>query len=822
MTIPVICSNGHKLNVPEKYLGSSIRCPKCQAVVLVEAPVELQSEESADDSLVDLSSFGGPADPLGDPLSNSYSDPLGNPSDALLDPNLGALSAPLTYQPSAIRPAAKHIPKPHFFETMAGKASTVGGGVALGSVLALMLLGFISLFRGGSLVEGTSLADKAPQDPNAPDPLRADVRETVTKMRTIMLAMFNFQDKTRRFPGGSSKVSHLSWRVHLLPFLGQDELFKKFKMDEPWDSPTNQELGKEMPDVFRIGNAAGTKTRFQVIRGENMLFGKDKAPGFNAFTDGLEKTLLIVATGDDKATHWTQPDDFEFDPENSVASLGKVAGNVIVMTVGDKVMGVGSQIDPKDFLAMVTPSGGEVVDPVGLMESTLSMTPAEFSAGIARTVANANSKVSGADSGVKIASASHELVDQVQVSAYSLHAHNAIFKSYAPSVADRPGGGLSWRVHILPFVGEKSLYSEFKMDEPWDGPNNLKLLKRIPQCFNTRNGTKTRIVGNPDLLGPSGARRDYGMSDSPESTLLTLAVPEAMAIEWTKPDDWVVSDQTIGDIIAQSKNQPLFGVTCFGQPLKFDDAAKTHLKSLLSINGGEKIELPKMMNSAQMHVPINDDLTKQVNAIILESKERGDRLKKIVLAMQNYESAFGGLPPAKPHLSPEGKPRLSWRVLILPFLDEANLQAKFKLDEPWDSPNNKALLNQMPSVFKEPGSSEKSKTNLIKVAGPHTIYNQTAGPALSRITDGGLSVLLYETSSEQPVPWTKPDDFEIDLANVKAAVGKHAKGYFYCAMADGRVIAIKTAMPAEQLKALFSADGRELLPQWMNDYSGIW
>ena len=75
-----------------------------------------------------------------------------------------------------------------------------------------------------------------------------------------------------------------------------------------------------------------------------------------------------------------------------------------------------------------------------------------------------------------------------------------------------------------------------------------------------------------------------------------------------------------------------------------------------------------------------------------------NNLKQIGLAMHNYASANGGFPPAA-IVDPRGKPLLSWRVAILPYLDANPLYAKFKLDEPWDSPHNKELLKYMPAVY---------------------------------------------------------------------------------------------------------------------------
>src|ERR1700721_4145755 len=74
-----------------------------------------------------------------------------------------------------------------------------------------------------------------------------------------------------------------------------------------------------------------------------------------------------------------------------------------------------------------------------------------------------------------------------------------------------------------------------------------------------------------------------------------------------------------------------------------------------------------------------------------------NNLKQIVLAFHNYYSTYNILPSDV--LDTDGKPLLSWRVAILPFVEEQALWMQFKMDEPWDSPNNKKLIEKMPKLY---------------------------------------------------------------------------------------------------------------------------
>src|SRR5262249_51556565 len=87
-----------------------------------------------------------------------------------------------------------------------------------------------------------------------------------------------------------------------------------------------------------------------------------------------------------------------------------------------------------------------------------------------------------------------------------------------------------------------------------------------------------------------------------------------------------------------------------------------------------------------------------------------NNLKEMALAMHNYHDVNGKFPPAA-ICDKQGKPLLSWRVAILPYVEQDNLYKQFKLDEPWDSEHNKKLIAQMPKVYalpRDPKPGEKT------------------------------------------------------------------------------------------------------------------
>ena len=89
-----------------------------------------------------------------------------------------------------------------------------------------------------------------------------------------------------------------------------------------------------------------------------------------------------------------------------------------------------------------------------------------------------------------------------------------------------------------------------------------------------------------------------------------------------------------------------------------------------------------------------------------------NNLKQFALAMHNYHSTYNHLPPAA-SFDKNGKPMLSWRVMILPFIEQDALYKQFRLEEPWDSEHNKKLLAKMPEVFASPDEKSHDLTKPI-------------------------------------------------------------------------------------------------------------
>jgi hypothetical protein len=191
-----------------------------------------------------------------------------------------------------------------------------------------------------------------------------------------------------------------------------------------------------------------------------------------------------------------------------------------------------------------------------------------------------------------------------------------------------------------------------------------------------------------------------------------------------------------------------------------------------------------------------------------------NNLHQITIAMHNYLDTNRTFPPAY-SVSKDGKPLLSWRVAILPWVEQGDLYKQFHLDEPWDSPHNKKLIEKMPEVYRSPASAaEPGTTNSLTVRGKDTMFPGEKGIGVADVTDGlANTIMIVEVSDKKAVPWTKPDDFEFNDKNPADGLLGLWPGGFFAALGDGSVRFISGTIDAKVLKDLFLRnDGNPIPP----------
>jgi hypothetical protein len=193
-----------------------------------------------------------------------------------------------------------------------------------------------------------------------------------------------------------------------------------------------------------------------------------------------------------------------------------------------------------------------------------------------------------------------------------------------------------------------------------------------------------------------------------------------------------------------------------------------------------------------------------------------NNLKEMALAMHSYNDRNGTFPSSGYSLPP-GQSKLSWRVALLPYLQEPGAQAlynQFHHNEPWDSPHNKTLLTRMPRVYAIPGRESDAaagKTVFQVFVGPGSAFeNKTRGVRMAEIGDG-LSNTLFIAEAADPVPWTKPDDLPFDPNAPLPPLGGHFGDGFLAAFGDMTVHWIPRTTPETTVKAYITRNGAEIV-----------
>jgi hypothetical protein len=200
-------------------------------------------------------------------------------------------------------------------------------------------------------------------------------------------------------------------------------------------------------------------------------------------------------------------------------------------------------------------------------------------------------------------------------------------------------------------------------------------------------------------------------------------------------------------------------------------------------------------------------------------KRSKNNLQQIALAFHNHADATRGQLP-RDITDKDGKVLLSWRVQILPYLDQEKLFKNFKLDEPWDSKNNIELIEKMPELFSSPRVVVKRKGYTVYqgFAGAGSLFQPGAKLRFpASITDGTSNTILAVESS-MAVPWTKPADLPFDVKKDLPDFGKAYDAVPLAALCDGsvRTLKLKKITPTT-LKAAITVAGGEVLGRDWND-----
>jgi hypothetical protein len=191
-------------------------------------------------------------------------------------------------------------------------------------------------------------------------------------------------------------------------------------------------------------------------------------------------------------------------------------------------------------------------------------------------------------------------------------------------------------------------------------------------------------------------------------------------------------------------------------------------------------------------------------------------------AMMNYYAVQGCFPPAYT-VDPEGRPLMSWRVLLLPYLEQQQIYNQLHLDEPWNSRHNRPILEgarleylfscPLDNIGKE-GVNQKS-TSYVMIVGPRTISDGPHSVREEDIVDGSLYTIMLIEIADSGIFWAEPRDLKADDINFRindpehSGISSHHEKHVNVAYCDGSIFRLRDSTDPKLVKALSTIAGGE-------------
>jgi hypothetical protein len=185
------------------------------------------------------------------------------------------------------------------------------------------------------------------------------------------------------------------------------------------------------------------------------------------------------------------------------------------------------------------------------------------------------------------------------------------------------------------------------------------------------------------------------------------------------------------------------------------------------------------------------------------------------LAVANYHEAFGCYPPAYV-ADQDGRPMHSWRVLILPYLEQQQLYNAYNFAEPWDGPNNRKLAGKLGQTYLRSGldSAHNEATSFVAVVGPQTAWPGARTVSHKDIGDGSATTLTVVEVPDGQFRWMEPRDLEFDRMSYRINDGSgrglgSRLGGARVVSVDGTVRTLPDDFEPSRLRAMLTANGGE-------------
>jgi hypothetical protein len=207
----------------------------------------------------------------------------------------------------------------------------------------------------------------------------ASVPPSTRNLSQLVHAVLNYEQAHGHLPPAytvdASGEPLQSWRTLILPYIEQNPLYDRIRLDEPWDSSHNRAINDAHIELFHCpgdNDAKDDETSYVAVTGSKTAWGVGKGLGTNQIKDGVDQTILLVEMKH-SGIKWAEPRDLDMDnlppginKQTLLNSLAIYPGGIFVAFAGGGVMRVLSTTKPEDFEALTTRDGKEVMDSRGL------------------------------------------------------------------------------------------------------------------------------------------------------------------------------------------------------------------------------------------------------------------------------------------------------------------------------------------------------------------------------------------------------------------------------------------------------------------------
>ncbi|MDA1231420.1 MAG: DUF1559 domain-containing protein [Planctomycetota bacterium] len=624
-------------------------------------------------------------------------------------------------------------------------------------------------------------------------------------MKQFALAMHNLHDVHNRLPDDdgleNDDKGNLSWRVYMLPYMEQAPLYNEFHLNEPWDSDHNKTLIEKMPAIFETpGVKEKGKTSVHLFTGDGAPFSGDNGPGFRDIIDGTSNTILTVLAGPDKADIWTKPGGLDFDPKDPIKALGKVEKQVLVGLMDGSVRSIAVDIDSELLKCLITHAGGEVINHAALDGESPSRVQAMPGIILRTTTPLDRKMIFSVSAGLgksepgKIETQDVTVFESCMVATPDdrtmlVGPEPLLRKMLAPREADGKAAGTIHKQLIASFPAN-DIVAVIDLEPLQDFKALVAKNTPMPGLVENLQGSMLTV----DLAGTGKSLSQMEVRTANKNSALQLSAVAQSVLQMQKVQLLQIAD---------APESPLSPEAAETLTALYDTVKITAKDTTVSY------VMPKPENMDSFVETMKPGFVSMFEAIRKSRKSaaamaRKNNMKQIGLAFHNYHDVFNHFPAENGNGERGGgqKTGLSWRVYLLPFVEEAALYNQFRMDEDWDSPHNKSLIEQMPAVFKVEGVDKPGFTSVHVLTGDDTSMGTDQGVGLRDITDGtSNTILAVAAAADTAEVWTKPGGLEFNPDDPKKVLGQLGNE-FLVLMCDGYVRYLKSDIDEDTLRKL--------------------